>query len=184
MLTELDPSRAAGGDEREVSPLLRRPRNSVPSSIMVRSAVTSTSNTPSNPILRSAATILPCTFVPIGIKALSEVTRTEGAVPTTTCFVLSASAFQTLSVQSRSVSAPVGHTVIHWPQDTHAVSSRLRSNAQKFVLQIPVVGTDYSYALCLFTDVDTATAQDALGIVPNEMDHGVFYLGHHVLRMS
>ena len=68
---------------------------------------------------------LPSTLEPMGIPKHSPIwTRTEGAGAMTTCLVGSLRAFQTFSVSSRSVRAPVGHTWMHWPQFTQLVSAR------------------------------------------------------------
>ena len=69
-------------------PFFTRCTNSVASSIMVKSAAVSVSNTSSKPRRRRAATILPSTLVPMGRpKHSPKVARTLGAVCTTTCFV-------------------------------------------------------------------------------------------------
>ena len=79
-------------------PFFTRPINSVPSSIIVRSAVKLTSKTFLNPILLNAEAILPSTFVPIGNPNSSpKPTLTDGAVPTTTYLFGSASALRTSS---------------------------------------------------------------------------------------
>ena len=69
----------------------RRPSNSVPSSMMVKSAAKSVSNTLAKPSLRKAATIFPVTEVPAGrANSSPKAARTAGAVCTIT--VLSGSA--------------------------------------------------------------------------------------------
>ena len=120
-------------------PVVTRSMNSLASSMMVRSAAKSVSKTLSKPRRRAAATILPCTFVPIGMpKHSPRVTRTEGAVWTMTCFEGSRIAAQTFSVSSFSARAPVGHTTMHCPQDTHAVSSRGFSKAEAICVSKPL----------------------------------------------
>ena len=92
---------------------------------MVRSAATSVSNTFLKPRRRSAAAILPVTEVPIGMPNSSpSAARTAGAGCTTTYFSGSDSASKTSAVSSFSVSAPVGHTAMHWPQLMQPVSAR------------------------------------------------------------
>ena len=119
-------------------PFFTRSTNSVASSMIVKSAPVSVSNTLSKPRRRSAATILPSTFVPMGMpKHSPSVARMDGAGCTTTCFDGSFSAAQTLSVSSRSVSAPVGHTVMHCPHDTHGLSPKGASNAQAMCVEKP-----------------------------------------------
>ena len=78
-------------------------RNSVASSMMVRSAAKSVSNTPSKPSRRRAAASFPSTFVPMGRLNISpSPARTLGAVCTTTCFWGSPRAFHTRPVLSFS----------------------------------------------------------------------------------
>ena len=99
--------------------------------MMVMSAAKSVSNTPSKPSRRSAATILPCTLVPMGRPNSSpRAARTLGAVCTMTWRVGSPRAAHTLSVSSRSTSAPVGQTLMHWPQPMQVESTSLPSKAQ------------------------------------------------------
>ena len=106
--------------------------------MMVKSAAVSVSNTPSKPRRRSAATILPSTLVPMGMpKHSPKVARTLGAGCTTTCLDGSRSAAHTLAVSSFSVSAPVGHTVMHWPQETQGESPKGASNAQPMCVEKP-----------------------------------------------
>ena len=114
-----------------VPPPLRRLKNSVPSSRMVKSAAVSTSNTLSKPRRRRAVTILPSTLVPMGRpKHSPRVTRMEGAGPTTTCLAGSFRAASTRAVSSFSERAPVGQATMHWPQETQSTSARSRSKAQ------------------------------------------------------
>ena len=111
-------------------PFWMRPSSSVASSMMVRSAPKSVSNTLSKPRRRSACVILPVTRVPMGRPNSSpSATRTAGAGCTTTNFSGSESASQTLSVSSRSRSAPTGQALMHWPQNTQSVSSMVFPNA-------------------------------------------------------
>ena len=71
-----------------VPPLLKRCRSSLPSSMMVRSAVKSVSKTLSKPSRLRPATIFPVTRLPAGIPNSSPIAaRTAGAVCTTTCLV-------------------------------------------------------------------------------------------------
>ena len=105
--------------------------SSFASSIIVRSAVTSILNTLSTPRRRIAATILPSTFVPIGILKLSpKVARIDGAVKKITFLLGSEIAFQTSSILLFSFNAPTGHATIHCPQPTQGELLRLFSNAQ------------------------------------------------------
>ena len=125
--------------------------NSVPSSMMVKSAAASTSNTLSKPSRRRAETILPSTLEPMGMpKHSPSVTRTEGAGPTMTCLLGSRRAARTSAVESFSASAPVGHTTMHWPQDTQSTSARSRSKAQPMWVWKPrslgpMTPTDWSW---------------------------------------
>jgi len=67
------------------SAFFNRVNNSVPSSMMVKSAVKSVSNTLLKPIFRKAETILPVTRCPVSIpKSSPNATRVAGAVSTTT----------------------------------------------------------------------------------------------------
>ena len=119
-------------------PFWRRSRNSVPSSMMVKSAAVSTSNTLSKPRRRRADTILPSTLVPMGISKHSpRVTRTEGAGPTTTYLLGSWRAANTSGMESCSLNAPVGQATRHWPQDTQSASARSRSKAQPMWVMKP-----------------------------------------------
>ena len=112
--------------------------NSVPSSMMVKSAAVSTSNTLSKPRRRRADTILPSTLEPMGIpKHSPRVTRTEGAGPTTTCLLGSWRADSTSAVESCSDRAPVGQDTMHCPQDTQSTSLRSRSKAQPIWVMKP-----------------------------------------------
>ena len=102
----------------------------MPSSRMVRSAVKFVSNTRSNPIWRSAVTILPVTSVPGGQpKHSPRAARMAGAVCTTTVFFGSSRAAQTLPISSRSLIAPTGHTAAHCPHWTQTTSERFWENA-------------------------------------------------------
>ena len=111
-------------------PFLMRLSSSVASSMMVRSAPKSVSNTLSKPRRLRAWVILPVTRVPIGMPNSSpSATRTAGAGCTTTNFSGSESASQTLSVSSFSRSAPTGQATTHWPQLMQSVSLSFFSNA-------------------------------------------------------
>ena len=69
-------------------PSVTRLISSLPSSIMVRSAVKSVSKTLSKPSILSAVTIFPVTRLPAGMPNSSPMAaRTAGAVCTTTCLV-------------------------------------------------------------------------------------------------
>ena len=106
------------------------PSSSVPSSIIVRSAAKSVSNTLSKPRVRNAETILPVTRVPGSIPNSSpRAARTAGAVCTITVFVGSERALITFPVSSNGVRAPVGHTATHCPQNVHGESIRSCSKA-------------------------------------------------------
>ena len=70
-------------------------------------------------------------------EAFDKVARTLGAGCTTTCLDGSRSAAHTLAVSSFSVSAPVGHTVMHWPQETQGESPKGASNAQPMCVEKP-----------------------------------------------
>ena len=95
-------------------PFFTRSISSLASSMMVRSAAKSVSNTLSKPSLRSAATILPSQGEPIGRPNSSPIAaRTAGAVWTSTTLSGSDSASNTSAVLSFSRSAPVGQTLMH-----------------------------------------------------------------------
>ena len=119
-------------------PFFTRCTNSVASSIMVKSAAVSVSNTALKPRRRKAATILPSTLVPMGRpKHSPNVARTLGAVCTTTYFSGSFRAAHTLPVSSFSVRAPVGHTVMHCPQEIQGLSPSLASKAHAMCVWNP-----------------------------------------------
>ncbi len=99
------------------------------SSIIVRSALKEVSNTLSNPILLRAAVITSAASIPGFIPNSSAmVTEMLGACCTTTVFVGSFRASMTFWMLDFSVSAPVGQTLMHWPQlmqlDTLSPSSK------------------------------------------------------------
>ncbi len=106
-----------------VPPVVSLWSSSLPSSRIVRSAVKLVSNTRSKPRALRPATNCPVTMEP-GARPNSSprATRIAGAVCTTTCFLASPSASQTLRVESTSLRAPVGHTSMHWPHRVHAAS--------------------------------------------------------------
>ena len=119
-------------------PLVKRSTNSLDSSITVKSAPSVVSYTSSNPRRRSAATILPSTFVPIGMPNSSpSAARTAGAVCTITILSGSLIASITSCVLSFSVSAPVGQALMHWPQETQATWLSGCSNAQPISVSKP-----------------------------------------------
>jgi len=125
-----------------VSPSTRfrysRSSSSVPSSMMVRSAVKLVSKTLSKPISRNAVFICQVTGVPGSSPNSSpSAARGAGAVWMTTCLVGSSSAAQTSSVTSRAVSAPVGQRLMHCPQLMQLTSSSGRSMNVEIVLVSP-----------------------------------------------
>ena len=121
-----------------VPPFFTRSTNSWASSMMVRSAPKSVSYTPSNPMRRNAAAILPSTLVPMGIpKHSPRVARIEGAVLTMTFLVGSFRASHTFWVSSFSPIAPVGHTVMHCPQEIQVVSAKSMSKGLEIWVLIP-----------------------------------------------
>jgi len=94
---------------------------------------------------------LPVTEVPIGIPNSSpSAARTAGAGCTTTCFFGSASAANTLSVSSFSVSAPVGHTAMHWPQLMQAVSESGSPHAHEICVWKPRLTGPMTPTFCTF----------------------------------
>ncbi len=96
---------------------------------MVKSAPKSVSKTFAKPSLCSAATSWPVTIVPGGRPNISPMlTRTDGATWHTTCLP-DWSAVQTSSIDSFSLNAPVGQTIVHWPHETQGVSAIGLSNA-------------------------------------------------------
>ena len=111
-------------------PFFSRSMSSLPSSIMVRSAVKLVSNTLSKPSIRRAVVIWPVTMAP-GSKPNSSprATRTEGATWTMTCLELSWMARHTGAVESSSTMAPTGQAREHWPHSTQSVSPMGRSKA-------------------------------------------------------
>ncbi len=103
--------------------------SSVPSSIIVRSAVNCVSNTASNPSIFKAVASLPVTDVPAGIPNSSPMAaRTAGATCTTTCRLGSLIKSATFCHSSFSWIAPTGHILAHCPHDTHLDSASPRSN--------------------------------------------------------
>ena len=127
---------------------------------MVRSALKSVSNTLSKPRRRRDAAILPSTLVPIGRpKASPRAARTAGAVCTSTCLEGSASAANTSSVKSFSRNAPVGHTAIHWPQDTQLVSPKPISNAEPMLVTKPRSLAPITPIPCTFAQTATQRRQ-------------------------
>ena len=91
--------------------------SSVPSSMIVRSAVKLVSKTLSNPQRRRAVFISQVMGMP-GSRPNSSpmLARGLGAVCMMTCLVGSSMAAQTSSVGSFARSAPVGQRLMHWPQ--------------------------------------------------------------------
>jgi len=102
-----------------VSAAFTRDRNSVPSSMIVRSAVKLVSKMSSKPSVSSAIASWPVTREP-GSRPNSSpmATRMAGATCATQRLVLSLIAFQTISMWLVALSAPTGHTTVHWPQNT------------------------------------------------------------------
>ena len=75
----------------------------------------------------SAATMRPAVACRGGRpKDSAQATRTAGATWTTTVTSGSARAQKTLLVSSRTVRAPVGQWVTHWPQKTQSVFFKKR----------------------------------------------------------
>ncbi len=102
--------------------LPRRSSSSEPSSIMVRSAEKSVSNTYSKPTRRSAQARRSTVASSRGMPSSSpQALRTAGAICTSTILSGSAMASNTVSVSSRSRRAPVGQCVMHWPHATQSV---------------------------------------------------------------
>ena len=86
-------------------------KNSVPSSIIVKSAEKLVSNTISKPISRRAVLILPIEFSPgLRLNISPIATRTAGAICATTFLSLFVISPQTRSTLDLIVKAPVGHT--------------------------------------------------------------------------
>ena len=97
--------------------LVNLSKSSDASSIIVKSAAKSVSNTLSKPNFLNAATILPVTDVPgTNPNSSPNAALTAGAVWTITVFVGSANFDRTSHVASLSTNAPVGHTATHCPQ--------------------------------------------------------------------
>ena len=134
--------------------------SSVPSSIMVRSAAKSTSNTLSAPRRRIADTILPVQRVPMGRPNSSPMaTRTAGAVWNTTYLSGSLSAAHTSLVASFSVSAPVGQAAMHWPQLMQATSLRLLPNSEPTCVLKPRFCIPMAYTPCVLAQAATQRRQ-------------------------
>ncbi len=133
VLHVVDPARGAAGEHGQghllacrPSAFLRRVSSSVPSSMMVRSAVKFVSKTSSKP--QPAQGRRPSCRSP-GCRARSRTPRPgrpriAGAVWTTTCLSGSSSAAHTRSMALFSVMAPTGQTAAHWPHWTHTTSAR------------------------------------------------------------
>ena len=86
----------------------------------------------------------------------------------------SARAAQTLSVSSFSVRAPVGQTAMHWPQVTQADFAQVHvKGAADVGGEAAVVGADDAARPDFAADGDAAAAEDALGVVADQMGGGV-----------
>ena len=124
-------------------------KNSEASSIIVRSAPKSVSNTLSKPRPRNAATILPVTSVPGSSPNSSpSAALTEGAVWTMTVFSGSPKALTTSHVASFSTKAPVGQTAAHCPQYVHTESLRFISIAVAITDSNPLFIADNTPTVC------------------------------------
>ena len=107
-------------------------------------------------------------------KHSPKVARTLGAVCTTTCLDGSRSAAHTLAVSSFSVSAPVGHTAMHWPQETQGESPKgALKRAADVRGEAALVGADHAHGLVGLAGGHTAAAQDALVVVAHHMRRGI-----------
>ena len=104
------------------SPFVTRSINSADSSIIVKSALKSVSNTASKPSFFNAAASFLVTEVPAGIPNSSPIaTRIAGATCTTTVLFSSLISSHTSLMYDFSVRAPVGQTATHCPQNVHCV---------------------------------------------------------------
>ena len=110
--------------------------SSVPSSMIVRSAVKLVSNTLSKPARRRAVFISNVTGVPGSRPNSSPMAeRGAGAVWMTTCVSGSSMAAHTASVSSLAYRAPTGQRLTHWPQLMQtAVPSGMSSNVSMVTL--------------------------------------------------
>ena len=164
-----------------VPPFLTRSRNSLASSMMVRSAPKSVSNTLSKPRRRSAATILPSH---VGADGHSRSPRPgwrgrRARCCTTTCFfgIGQGGAAPRRCCPSR-VRAPVGQTTMHWPQETQAVVAQVHLKGGADVgVEAAVVGADDADVLHALADGHAAAAEDALAVVADQMQAELVHLG-------
>ena len=141
-------------------PFFILPTSSVTSSMIVRSAAVSVSNTFLKPRRLSAAIMLLVHLVPIGIPNSSpSAALTAGAVCTTTWMSLLCSASQTRSVSSRSLSAPTGQTLIHCPQLMQGTSASDLSNAEPTIVLNPLSLVSMTPTCCTFLHIFTQRLQ-------------------------
>ena len=176
----IQPGRTGRDHRQHAAVLYRGLPARKPSSIMVRSAPKSVSNTLSKPRRCSAVAILPVTA---RAHRHAEFLAQRGAhggcglhdyvLRRDRCM-----ASHTLAVSSFSVSAPVGHTSMHWPQLMHGertqrvIATRSCINA----VEAAVHHADSADVLHLVAHGDAAAAQYALARVAYEGGRGIVHL--------
>ena len=163
-------------------PFLTRWASSLASSMMVRSAEKEVSKTALKPILRMAAVITPLTSVPGGRpNSSASDTEMDGACWTTTYLSLSARASMTGWMSSFSVRAPVGQTLMHWPQLMQEETLRLESKAQPMKESEPRLTKSMQATVCVSSQTRTHLPQRMHLSGSREMDglemsRGFFFL--------
>ncbi len=120
-------------------PFLMRETSSPASSIIVRSALNAVSKTLSNPMRLRAAVMMSAMSLP-GFMPNSSAMVTEmlGACWTTTVLPGSLMASRTAAMLLRSDSAPVGQTLMHWPQLMQLETFNPSSNAVPILALLPL----------------------------------------------
>ena len=147
--------------------LFRRIKSSVPSSMIVRSAVKLVSKTLSNPHCRRAVFSSNVSAVPGGRPKHSPMAaRGLGAVWITTCFFGSSMAAQTSSVGSLARRAPVGQRLMHWPQLMQiTLGQRLVHEGRDLAAAAAADGLQHAHLLEVDAGAHAAPAEHALVVV-------------------
>ena len=134
----------------------RNSTNSLPSSIMVRSAAKSVSKTLSKPTACRAAAKRP------GVASSREsprpspqAVRTAGATCTTVSTAGSRMASMMRLTSSRAVSAPVGQWVMHWPHRAHPASAMGRLSRTMIFVEGPTPVKSHTAQCCTFSQMAT-----------------------------
>ena len=157
-------------------PFCTRSINSWASSIMVKSAPKLVSNTLSKPMRRRS-----CRHLSLHIRCRwdSRTPRQDlpgQREPSARSHAYSDHGWLPAHRRYRTfhTERPVGHTAIHWPQDTQEVSPRPISKAEPILVAKPLwFGPITPNSLNLFAHSHAAAAEDTLGIIPEHMDCGV-----------